>query len=452
MYATYHSYTQNISWTWDTGILEAVSVSPYLTNATFRAKKATTLSGSVVQAVTYYMKSGTTSSGMNKDVDTWYVYVTDNSKVSLNYSQSSVYPGDSFWLVATPSNSTYTGTYQWTTSDSNVAYVNVDGNTAKVVTKNSGTCYITVKLSNGNFARCLVTVNSIPVKTANVTVSKNFIEIDESLTAKLSTDPTNAIVNSRNWYSSNSSVATVSSSGVIVGKSSGSTEIYCVVNNNVTSNRCKITVASPKLSVTSTIPSNNAKEQSVLIQPSVTFCRTISKGTTFNDILLKKSDGSTVQGNCSINGSVVTFTPSNHLQANTLYTFYIPSNAVKDKYESYNESYEFNFTTSGLENISLESKYTVYLGYTYQIIPILTPNKASAVCHWTSSDNNVATVNDNGEVTPKKIGKTTIYVETENGMKASTNIEIKDVPETLKSNIINTRMILLKELVNESLK
>lgn len=384
VYTTYHSYTNSVLWNWDTGVLELVgSLYATSTSATFRVKKATPgVSPVVIQATTYYFKNNTTSSGLNKDLDTWHVYATDNSTVSLNTNSETVSPGDYFTLRATPSNSSYSGDYEWTSTNSNVAYTSGWGNSVSVITKNSGNATIRVTLDNGKYAECYVTVRSVAVSSADVSPSTAYIDIDATKSLSLSIYPSNATVNSKSWYSTNSSVASVSSSGVVTGKSEGHAEVYCIVNGSVTSSSCYVSVSKPSFTLSSTSPTNNATGQSVFVQPSATFCRAIYQGTTYSSISLKNSNGQTVSGNSSISGSTLSFTPTNPLQANTTYTLSIPANAVKDKYGSYNSAVTRTFTTGDLEKLTLKTSVTdKFLSKGDKIS--LTASKSSAKIYYT---------------------------------------------------------------------
>mgnify|MGYP002624652446 CR=1 FL=1 len=359
VYTTYKSNTYAVLWTYDWQIVEPVGyIGSATTSVTFRAIAASPSAGSVIQAVTYYYQNGTTSSGANKYVDDWKVNVKDNSTVSLNKNSITLDPGSSEYLTATPSNSSYSGSYTWSSSNSNAAYVSGSGSNVRVVAQNSGSTTITVKLENGNTAQCGVTVRTIDVSSASVSPSTKSLDIDETASLSLSVSPSNATITSRSWKSKNSSVATVSSSGAVTGVSEGSTEIYCIVNGSVTSSSCKVTVSKPSFTLSNSSPSNNATNQSVFIQPSLTFCRVIYKGTAFSTITLKDGAGNSVEGTASTSGSSLTFAPSAPLSPNTSYTLSVPASAVKDKYGSTNSAVTRTFTTGNLQKLTLSVSTT----------------------------------------------------------------------------------------------
>lgn len=359
VYTTNKSNTYAVLWTYDWKIVEPVGyIGSATTSVTFRAIAASPSAGSVIQAVTYYYQNGTTSSGANKYVDDWKVNVKDNSTVSLNKNSITLDPGSSEYLTATVSSSSYSGSYTWSSSNSNAAYISGSGSSVRVVAQNSGSATITVKLDNGNSTQCGVTVRKIDVSSAIVSPSTKSLDIDETASLLLSVSPSNATVTSRSWKSKNSSVASVSSSGIVTGLSEGSTEIYCLVNGSVTSSGCQVTVSKPSFTLSSSSPANNAIGQSVFIQPSMSFCRQIYKGSSFSDITLKDAGGKIVSGTSSTSGPVVTFTPSEPLEPNTSYTLFVPAQAVKDKYGTNNSAVTRTFTTGNLQKLLLTASTT----------------------------------------------------------------------------------------------
>jgi alpha-tubulin suppressor-like RCC1 family protein len=359
VYTTYKSNTYAVLWTYDWQIVEPVGyIGSATTSVTFRAIAASPSAGSVIQAVTYYYQNGTTSSGANKYLDDWKVNVKDNSTVTLNKNNITLNPGDSDYLTATASNSSYSGSYTWSSSNSNAAYVSGSGSSVRVVAQSSGNTTITVKLDNGNMAQCGVTVRTIDVSSATVNPSTKALDIDETASLSLSVSPSNATVTSKSWKSKNSSIASVSSSGIVTGVSEGKTEIYCLVNGSVTSSSCQVTVSKPSFTLSSSSPTNNATGQSVFIQPSLTFCRQIYKGSAFSDITLKDGGGKIVAGTSSTSGSVLTFTPSEPLEPNTSYTLSVPAQAVKDKYGTNNSAVTRTYTTGNLQKLTLTASTT----------------------------------------------------------------------------------------------
>lgn len=74
-----------------------------------------------------------------------------------------------------------------------------------------------------------------------------------------------------------------------------------------------------------------------------------------------------------------------------------------------------------LEKISLPSTEKVELGKTLTLTPIFSPqNATNKIVTWSSSDESVATIDNGGKITPKKIGSTIITVTSQDGSKKAT--------------------------------
>jgi len=74
-----------------------------------------------------------------------------------------------------------------------------------------------------------------------------------------------------------------------------------------------------------------------------------------------------------------------------------------------------------VQSISLSSTKTIKLGNTITLIPEFNPaNATNKIVTWTSSDEEVATVDNAGKITPKKVGSTIITVTTQDGNKKAT--------------------------------
>jgi len=92
-------------------------------------------------------------------------------------------------------------------------------------------------------------------------------------------------------------------------------------------------------------------------------------------------------------------------------------------YDNYPDGYvlpeEENETK--VESISLPTTATVELGKTLTLTPTFNPSTATnKSVTWTSRDETVATVDNAGKVTPKKVGSTIITVTTQDGNKTAT--------------------------------
>lgn len=95
-----------------------------------------------------------------------------------------------------------------------------------------------------------------------------------------------------------------------------------------------------------------------------------------------------------------------------------------------NVSYEIKVGELPKEVESLSftnSNYSMYVGKTLPYSVTVLPNNASSNLKWTSSNENVATVDNKGNVTSLSTGKTTITVTSDNGKKASFNLTVNEL-------------------------
>lgn len=157
-------------------------------------------------------------------------FTADNSGSRVNAVQSVVLDksslamntGDTHKLTATvlPNDATYKSVY-WTSANASVATVDSDGN---VKAMGPGTTVITATdYKNTRSAACTVTVTQ-PVTGISMsgTMSCNIGKTSQ-LTATVS--PANATYSNVTWTSSNTKIATVSSSGLVKGIAAGSVTI-----------------------------------------------------------------------------------------------------------------------------------------------------------------------------------------------------------------------------------
>ena len=93
-----------------------------------------------------------------------------------------------------------------------------------------------------------------------------------------------------------------------------------------------------------------------------------------------------------------------------------------------------------LESISLPKTATVELGKTLTLLPTFNPSNATnKIVTWSSSDETVATVDNAGKVTPKKLGSTIITVVSQDGNKqANCTVTVTEVSSSTDQEQENT--------------
>lgn len=149
--------------------------------------------------------------------------------ISLDKSSVTLKKGETTTLTAsvTPSDAT-DKTVTYSSSNTKVATVNSSG---KVTAVGGGSATITAK-AGGKTATCKVTVN---VPQTGITASggsSKTVAIGSTTTLKIAKTPSDATDNySTTWTSANTSIATVSSKGVVTGVALGETTITAKQNN-----------------------------------------------------------------------------------------------------------------------------------------------------------------------------------------------------------------------------
>lgn len=171
--------------------------------------------------------------------------VIKTGKITLNKTTAGLVKGKNLQLTATvtPTNTTNKAV-TWSTSNASVATVSTSG---LVTAKATGTATITCTAKDGSGvkATCKVTVTNPVVKVTKVTLNKTTATMSpkETLTLKATVTPTNATNKAVTWKSSNTKIATVSSSGKVTAKAAGTVTITCTAKDGSGKKAtCKITV------------------------------------------------------------------------------------------------------------------------------------------------------------------------------------------------------------------
>ncbi|MCR5475823.1 MAG: Ig-like domain-containing protein, partial [Lachnospiraceae bacterium] len=164
--------------------------------------------------------------------------------VKLNKSKANVNVGATITLkpVITPKDAT-NQEVTWKSSNKKVATVSSDG---VVKGKKKGTATITVKTKDGGKkASCKVTVKkgkTVKVKSVSLNKSDEELYVGESLPLKATVKPNNATNKKVTWKSSNTKVATVSSTGKVTAKGEGDAVITVRTKDGGKTAKCYIEV------------------------------------------------------------------------------------------------------------------------------------------------------------------------------------------------------------------
>ena len=229
--------------------------------------------------------------GNNSVPTNWVVY--DDTHVSvtgvtLNTATATVDKGDTYTLTATvlPVNASVQ-TVTWSTSDSSVATV-VDGVVTGV---GCGNATITVTTTEGGYtAQCSVTVEnhvtSVDLNTYILTIhSGNTYQLVETVS------PSDACDKSVTWSTSNSSVASVDTNGLVSGVTTGSATVTVTTVDGGFSKNCSVTVDEGEHASAVTLSST---AMTVAVNSTQTLTATVLPPDAFNKNVTWSSSDSTI--------------------------------------------------------------------------------------------------------------------------------------------------------------
>ncbi|MBR3134940.1 MAG: Ig-like domain-containing protein, partial [Clostridia bacterium] len=186
---------------------------------------------------------------------------------------------------------------EWSSSNTKVAEVDKEGN---ITAKNSGTANIiaTIKGTNIN-KQCTITVTS---GSTSVTLNKTSANIDmsvnKSIQLKATVKPESLSNKSVTWSSSNTKVATVDESGLVLAKSNGTTQITAKTSNNKTA-KCMIKVNTNPTSIvldrnTLTIEGIREIKLNATVNPSKASNKTITWSSSNTKVATVDKNGKVV--------------------------------------------------------------------------------------------------------------------------------------------------------------
>ncbi|MBQ7116743.1 MAG: Ig-like domain-containing protein [Clostridia bacterium] len=290
----------------------------------------------------------------------------------------------------------------WSSSDKSVATVSKSG---KITAKKPGTAIITVKTKSGGYkATCKVTVKKY-VKLKSFKLNKTSVSIKDGKTYTLKPvfTPSKASVKDLTWKSSNKSVATVSSKGVIKGVNPGKCTITCKSKETGKTVKCTVTVK--RVSVkkvlfaekTYMVKDNGTLQLKAHISPTNATNQKL-KWKSSKPEYAKVSSKGKVTGLKA--GKTVTITATS-VDGKKVATCKVKVVKVPVK------SIKLNKTTA-----------SVYTGGSVTLTPKFSPSKpTNTKVTWTSSDTKLATVSADGVVKALRKGTVTITCTTDDGAK-----------------------------------
>lgn len=338
------------------------------------------------------------------------VFTTAVESVSLDANEVSLTVGETRTLVATvlPENAT-DKSVTWSSSDQTVATVDANG---KVTAVKDGSATITVTTVDGSkTASCAVSVSPVTATGVEVTPASIGIYVGETQTLTATVKPTNAANKTVTWSSSNTTIATVNSNGVVTGVKAGSVTITATANDGSgAKGTCSVTVSNIAVSGISL----NKQTLSLVKGTTETLTATITPSNATEQTVTWSSSNTTV---ATVNGGTVT--------AKAVGTATITAKAG-------NKSATCTVTVTPIlvSGISLSPSATnINTGASVTISATVTPSNADdKTVTWSSSNTAIATVSSNGVVTGVKAGSATITATAHDGsgVKGTCSVTVKN--------------------------
>ena len=328
------------------------------------------------------------------------------TSITLNKTSLSLQTGQSETLTASilPTNAT-NQTVTWSSSKESVVTVDSGKVTAKA--KGNATITCTANDGSGVTATCAVTVTDPIIKVTSITLNKTSLtlEVEKSETLTATVKPDNATDKTVTWSSDKKSVAIVDSNGKVTAKAKGNATITCTANDGsgVTAT-CAVTVTDPIIKVTSI--TLNKTSITLEVEKSVTLTATVKPDNATNKTVTWSSEEESV-ATVDNNGKVTAIAKGT---AKITCTANDGSGVAAEC--------AVTVTVPKPDKIVLPDEATVMAGASITLTPEVTPANAEYTLMWTSKDETIATVDENGVVTGVKKGQTFIIVETDNGKKA----------------------------------
>lgn len=333
--------------------------------------------------------------------------------VSCSPNEKTLYRGERFQLTYTidPKDAS-DQSVDWESSTPSVA--TVSGGIVEALS--AGTTIITVTTRDGGEkASCNITV-IIPVESVALNENSVTIREGETYTLIATVSPSDAEDKSVTWSSSNTMVASVSSSGVISAKSVGNATITVKTNDGAKTATCQVTVKSKAIPVTGislnkttmSLAAGESESLYATITPSNATDKSVSWTSSNTEIATVSSSGHVTAK--AVGSAVITATTTDGGKKATCSVTVLPV-AVTD----------ITLNKSSLSMLENDSETLIAT-----IIPSNATNKAVS---WSSSNSAVASVNANGLVLAKAAGNAVITVTSVDGQKtASCSVSVQSDP------------------------
>ena len=300
----------------------------------------------------------------------------------------------------------------WTSSNSSIVEVNQNG---KLTSKGEGAVYVTATTVDGAMAAvCTVFVRKIPV--TGITLDKASITMDVNQTAVLNATIAPSIATNKaiTWTSNNSSIAEVSQKGIVTSKAQGATYVFATTVDGGLVAKCSVVVQ--RIPVTGVTLEKTSLSidvgESIILRTSVDPTNATNKVVSFqsnNSNIASVDSAGKVVGRGVGEARITVTTRDGNFSCICIVT-------VKENENTNNETIGIRLNKTSIK--IKEGKFK-------QLRPIITPgNLKKSDLIWTSSNEKIAYVSNDGRVFGRIEGSVKITVTTQDGKKATCEVKI----------------------------
>ena len=306
------------------------------------------------------------------------------------------------WLSVHSIDSRRYSEYEWTVNLASEANAGYDRE--GMLTIHAGSDAVNIPVEQDGQKGKYVAVESVSISPSVLTLTEG-----ETKTLTASILPSNASEKGVSWSSSNTSVATVTSSGVVTAKAAGSATITVKTNDGAKTATCSVTVKAATVSVTGV--SLDKTSLSMTVGDTQTLTATVTPSNATDKSVTWKSS----------NTAVSTVSSSGVVTAKAAGTATITV-TTNDGAKTATCSVTVQAAKVSVTGVSLnKSSLSMTVGDTETLTATVLPSNATdKSVTWSSSNTSVATVSSSGVVTAKTAGSAMITVKTNDGAKTAT--------------------------------
>ena len=332
------------------------------------------------------------------------VVATPVESVTLNQTTASLRVGQTVTLTATvqPEDAT-DKTVTWSSSNEAVATVDAEG---KVTAMALGEAVITATCGDVS-ATCAVTVVATPVESVTLNQTTASLRVGQTVTLTATVQPEDATDKTVTWSSSNEAVATVDAEGKVTAMALG--EAVITASCGDASATCAVTVIpTPAESVTLSQTTASLKVgQTVTLTATVMPEDATDKAVTWT----------------SSNEAVATVDANGKVTAKAL-----GKAVITAKSGDVSATCTVTVEPTPVESVTLnQTSATLRVGQTVTLTATVQPEDATdKTVTWTSSDTEVITIDENGQITAvgMKDSGATVTATAANGASASCHVTV----------------------------